>query len=294
LETEIYGTVRGPAWWRETLVEQLKALGYEESHFDPCLYILRGNKAKQVRADRLQQRLRANPFEDSEWLVPKNVVGADKAAWLEPVEGLVLVEVDDLFEGGYERHQELMKDLTKTFKFGKHISVKQQEGGTFDGMRMTQQKDFGFFLSMKDYLLTRVREIPLTPLRKKQREQRITEQEFNQMRALTGSVLWAVRKRRPDAAGPINLFQRKGRDACVQDLVEANDLVKHLRETADLGIHVRPIKMERLRVCVHADASLNAVAGCKSQGATMVSLVDQDVVEERQAPRTWRRGTVEP
>ena len=34
LRTEIYGTVRGPAWWGETLVEQIKKLGYKESQFE--------------------------------------------------------------------------------------------------------------------------------------------------------------------------------------------------------------------------------------------------------------------
>ena len=104
-------------------------------------------------------------------------------------------------------------------------------------MRMVQKKDFSFFLSMKDYILQRVHEVQLDAARKKQREQTITEPEFNKLRALMGSVLWAVRKCRPDAAGPINILQRKGRDAKVQDLVLANELVKHLKETADLGIH---------------------------------------------------------
>ena len=91
---------------------------------------------------------------------------------------------------------------------------------------------------MKDYICQRLVEIRITPERKKQKEQQITAEEFNKLRALMGSVLWAVRKCRPDAAGPINLLQRKGKDAKVHDLCLANDLVRHLKETADLGIHV--------------------------------------------------------
>jgi len=53
LQTEIYGTVRGPAWWRETLVAEIKALGYQESMYDPRLYILRGPREKMLRQQKL-------------------------------------------------------------------------------------------------------------------------------------------------------------------------------------------------------------------------------------------------
>ena len=62
LQTEIYGAVRGPAWWRETLVTEIKELGYQESLYDPCLYILRGPQEKSLRQQKLQERLNDNPF----------------------------------------------------------------------------------------------------------------------------------------------------------------------------------------------------------------------------------------
>ena len=94
-------------------------------------------------------------------------------------------------------------------------------------------------------------------------------------------------------AGPISLLQRKGKDARVRALVEANTIVQHLRDTADLGIHFRPIPIERVRVCVFADASLNTVSGCKSQGATMLCLVDQ-MSSRGKDLRTWFCGEVAP
>ena len=39
------------------------------------------------------------------------------------VQGLILVEVDDFFEGGYARHRELIEILKKKFQFGKHLSL---------------------------------------------------------------------------------------------------------------------------------------------------------------------------
>ena len=89
---------------------------------------------------------------------------------------------------------------------------------------------------------------------------------------------------------------REGKDARVHDLVEANAIVQHLRDTADLGIHFRPIPIERVRICVFADASLNTVSGCKSQGATMLCLVDQDLLEGKEGIANlvlWRSGTID-
>ena len=214
-----------------------------------------------LRQQKLRGRVKESPFKPSTWLRPESEKTSDEEDLFTAVQELIVVEVDDLFEGGYARHRELIEILKKKFQFGKHLSLKQTEGGTFDGMRMTQTADDGFRLSMKDYILDRVREIRISPERKKQKEQQITAEEFSRLRAFTGSVLWCVRKCRPDAAGPISLLQRKGKDARVHDLIEANSIVQYLRDTADLGIHFRPIPIERVRICVFADSSLNTVSG---------------------------------
>ena len=70
LETETYGTVRGPSWWRETLVSEIKGLGYSPTSFDPCLFVLRSKNAEVTRQERLRKYLQKNPFENSEWLTP--------------------------------------------------------------------------------------------------------------------------------------------------------------------------------------------------------------------------------
>ena len=53
-------------------------------------------------------------------------------------------------------------------------------------MRITQTADYGFRLSMEDYILDRVREIRISPERKKQKEQQINAEDFSKLRALTG------------------------------------------------------------------------------------------------------------
>ena len=70
-------------------------------------------------------------------------------------------------------------------------------------------------------------------------------------------------------AGPISLLQRQGKGARAQDL----------RDTADLAIHYRPSPVERVTICVFADASFKTVPGWNSQGATMLCVVDQEILE---------------
>ena len=40
LEVEVYGTVRGPANWRETAVAEITKLGYRQAKLDACLFDL--------------------------------------------------------------------------------------------------------------------------------------------------------------------------------------------------------------------------------------------------------------
>lgn len=49
---EVYGTVRGSASWRESLVEEIKKLEYEQSCLDPCLFILRASTLGQQGSPR--------------------------------------------------------------------------------------------------------------------------------------------------------------------------------------------------------------------------------------------------
>ena len=97
-----------------------------------------------MRQQKLQERLKENPFKPSTWLRPKNEKARDEEDLFTAVQGLILVEVDDLFEGGYARHRELIETLKNKFQFEKHLSLRQKAGATFDGMRMTQTADYGF------------------------------------------------------------------------------------------------------------------------------------------------------
>jgi hypothetical protein len=124
------------------------------------------------------------------------------------------VEVDDPTRRRIEEHRQNMKLIQERFQFGKHISLRTTERRNLQtGMRMIQKDDYSFVLSMKDYIRGRLHEIPLSPVRKRQRDQPITEDTTRCDNLL--ERCWGSAKCRPHRAGPVSILQRR-RDCVVQ------------------------------------------------------------------------------
>ena len=68
-------------------------------------------------------------------------------------DGLVLIEVDDILEGGNERHQKQMAQFYKKYNCGKCKKLQDlgDEGTLISGIRVIQHKDYSFTWHMKEY-----------------------------------------------------------------------------------------------------------------------------------------------
>jgi len=153
----------------ETFTGAIKALGYKESNYDPCAYVLRTEETEAGRKAKLQKRLHRPLLaagDASEYLEADPIETSDQPPEFEAVKGLVIVEVDDVLDGGDADHKRLIQELTKQFNFGRRASIKKPGGEVFDGQRIEQREDFSIKLSMKDYILQRCHEIGLSPERK--------------------------------------------------------------------------------------------------------------------------------
>ena len=93
LITEVYGLVSGPAWWRVSFVKQLLDRGYVLVPMDRCALTPPGEEP------------------DS------------------PTRGLVVLEMDDVMEGGDEQHDAIMTDIASNFIFRKTKEVRQIDEG---------------------------------------------------------------------------------------------------------------------------------------------------------------------
>ena len=85
-ETEVYGLISGPSWLRRSLVQDFENWGYKRNVYDKCIMTLASSKANDV----------------------ENA-------------GVILIEVEDILEGGNEEHRRTMD------KFYEKIHMREVE-----------------------------------------------------------------------------------------------------------------------------------------------------------------------
>ena len=114
--TEVYGLISGPSWLRQSLVHDFEQLGYVKNPYDKCLMTLPPDQRR---------------------------VGSG-ASMIN--DGIILIEVDDILEGGNERHQKLMEQFYSKYQCGKRKKFIDlgDEGTLISGIRVKQHKDFTF------------------------------------------------------------------------------------------------------------------------------------------------------
>eukprot|EP00975_Prorocentrum_lima_P055195 11571229-Prorocentrum_lima.AAC.1 len=77
-ETEVYGLISGPSWLRQSLVADLEYMGYQRNPYDKCIMSLPSKTNSKIN------------------------------------EGVILIEVDDILEGGPSpRHREYLAAFPK-------------------------------------------------------------------------------------------------------------------------------------------------------------------------------------
>ena len=108
-ETEVYGLISGPSWLRQSLVSSLQDLGYVRNNYEKCAMMLPPVDTGKIRRS-------------------SDVAGSAIA----PVynDGVVLIEVDDILEGGSARHRSLME------KFYRHSYV--ESARTLENSKMKE------------------------------------------------------------------------------------------------------------------------------------------------------------
>ena len=68
-------------------------------------------------------------------------------------EGIMLIEVDGILEGGTDVHRKRMEDFYEKWKFGKKKSLREcgTEGSMISGIHVAQHKDYSFTWHMQRY-----------------------------------------------------------------------------------------------------------------------------------------------
>ena len=245
LETEVYGLVSGPAWWRRSLLELLvKELGYRVNPYDRCVLTLDGNSDDE-------------DHELDHTLGPLRCLKVREP--LKRTQGIIVVEVDDLLEAGGPRHRQLMEKLENKVRFGKIQCLRDQpEGTSYAGRRIYQDQNWGFRYTMDDYIDQRLKPVRCDRkiLKKDSDNTRINDGEEAQLRGTVAAINWVAREGRPDASAAASIYSGCFGKATVSDIHKVNDVVYKLK-SHPLSLKVHPIKESEIRHFVVADSSFD-------------------------------------
>eukprot|EP00959_Pyramimonas_sp_CCMP1952_P124952 2612038-Pyramimonas_sp.AAC.1 len=150
LVSGVYGLGDAPLHFRKGLKRDLVSLGYRQSTLDPTVFMLFPKDTPIQPLVRLAD------------LGGGRGVGGPGIQARPDVEGIVVVEVDDIFDVGGPRHQEQMNKLRAQRRFGKVKSLMdEKEGAMFNGRHYTQDEEFNFHVTMRKFIEERLSPIHL-------------------------------------------------------------------------------------------------------------------------------------
>ena len=235
LEKGAYGLVDAPFMWYQAILEELVTLGFEQSPFDPCLFILRNR----------------------ETLMPDGILG---------------LHVDDGLCGGNEHFLHKLELLEKKYPFGS----KRINNFTFTGIDIQQSSDGTIHLSQSKYVKA-IDPIKISTDRRKQSDEKVSEEERQQLRALIGSLQYAAVHTRPDLSSRLSNLQSSINSATVENLITANQVLHEAKKHHDVTIKVQSININDLRFLAFSDASFASKSNPNSHTGTLIMATHKDI-----------------
>ena len=253
LETEVYGLVSGPAWWRRSFLEVLvRELGYRINPYDRCVLTLDSDK------------------HDAE----------------AKTQGVVVIEVDDVLEAGNAEHQKRMKWLEEKLRFGKAVELRSEQSGTgYAGRRIKQNEDYSYEYSMDDYVQNRLKPVSLERkvLMKDAKNTSLNANEESQMRGTIASLNWASREGRPDAAAAASILAGYFPNPTVQHAMDVNRVV-HKIKGYSVKLRIHSIPEQDVRHVIVSDSAFDPTGKTKPQHGWLQAITNSDLNRGQEAP----------
>ena len=107
----------------------------------------------------------------------------------------------------------------------------------FGGIRVRQYRDFSITVDLEDYTNKSVTEAPITRERSRQRQESLTAQELSMLRGVLGTASWRALQMSPQFAADVSLLLSATADPVVQDLLDANKLVRDMSRSSAQSLH---------------------------------------------------------
>eukprot|EP00971_Amphidinium_carterae_P122614 2427689-Amphidinium_carterae.1 len=297
MEKEIYGSVLAPASWRASLVPTIVELGWSPCSTDECIFILKDSPSQTCTSTNSGISKRGFSKDESDDLIPLQLTATSTDEAYTPIKGLMIVLTDDVLEAGDADHCRRVMLLRDKFRFGKYVSLQSTPGGgVFNGRRVYQLPTYEIITSMKDYIETKLEEIVIPKSRKRDTTVALTEAERSSFRGILQKVMWIAREARPDVSGSAAILARRVPSATIGDWLELQRVVKHLRETADVGIKFYPIPITDMKVAVFIDGSPSTSSDLHPQSGHICAITDSSLDAGGNAPLNmvaWRSGKID-
>lgn len=226
LKKGVYGLKDAPRLWREEVHKFLTGLGMTQSRYCECTYFRK--LFKGAKANRLIVAVHVDDFECT-----------GKDADLKWFEGEV------------------------TARFG--APKKQQWSFRHCGVDYEQSKERDVITHSQVEFVEKIPFMKVTKERRKNLDSPLTAEEWSGFRSILGGGQWAARTR-GDAIAEVNRLQSKTAAPTVRDLVDANIMLRKMKDTAKesyVSFKRQPAGPKKL--LIFADASFNDAKSVKSK-----------------------------
>lgn len=198
---------------------------------------------------------------------------------------LIAKVIDDfLIAGKTEDIREFMRELSKEFEVGK-VTI----GGTFyfNGCEIDVGTN-AIELSMWEYM-SKLSTIPLSRLRKKQRDEKVTASEETAFRALAGTLMYMGNSVVPQAAMITSRMQQHLGDLRVKHIIEGNSNMTDITQLRPYIRYIRPTNPQKVKIVSLSDAAHGGADSIYGQtGGLCGLLIEEDGKKDRiYQPVSW-------
>lgn len=193
--------------------------------------------------------------------------------------GIIGIHVDDGLCGGDDAFLEVLGKLQKKYPFG----AEKIGAFTFTGVELCQKGDKSIVMSQSEYI-RKIKAISIDSSRRQSHDEKVTEQERQDLRALVGSLQYAAINTRPDISSRLSMIQSQINEATVQTLIDANKVLHEAKRHHSLTITMQPINCDDFRFLAFSDASFSSPSNPDSHAGCIVLGTHKDISNNVSCP----------
>ncbi len=185
--------------------------------------------------------------------------------------GVLAVHVDDIIFAGDEILMSALETLSLRFAFG------SQKSGSFVHLGIEIKHDLAnqtVTLGQESYIST-LSPIELGPSRGMDSDAPLNVLEQQQLRMLTGSIMWIAGMTRPDISVDASLLAGKLHNPTVQDVLTANKIIRYLKSSSSSVIVYRKLQGQ-LRVLSYSDSAFQNLPQGRSQAGYAILIAEEE------------------